>query len=118
MTPLANPVTPGEQLYNEALIRTRNAIERTFGIWKRRFPVMAYGLRLHIDTVLNIIVATTILHNIAREMNEPEPPIPADINEEQLNYLIETQQIEMEQQEFRVVNTVQNEIIRYFNQLQ
>ncbi|KAG5863175.1 hypothetical protein JTB14_018831 [Gonioctena quinquepunctata] len=51
MTPLANPVTPGENLYNDALIRTRNAIERVFGIWKRRFPVVAYGLRLKLETI-------------------------------------------------------------------
>ncbi|KAJ8910915.1 hypothetical protein NQ315_014249 [Exocentrus adspersus] len=117
MTPLANPVTPGEQLYNEALIRTRNSIERVFGIWKRRFPVMAYGLRLKLVTNFTIIVATSVLHNIAREMNEPEPPIPEDINEEELNYLIETQQIEFEAQDHPGNNVVQNEIIRYFGQL-
>ncbi|KAI4468974.1 hypothetical protein MML48_2g00018845 [Holotrichia oblita] len=36
MTPLANPQTPAEHLYNEAQIRTRNVIERCFGVWKRR----------------------------------------------------------------------------------
>lgn len=118
MTPLANPATLGEQRYNEALIRTRNSIERVFGIWKRRFPVMAYGLRLKMDTVLTIIVATSVLHNIARKMNEPEPPIPEDINEEELNYLIKTQQIEMDAQDHQGNNNiVQNEMIRYFNQL-
>lgn len=118
MTPSANPVTPGENLYNEALIRTRNAIERVFGIWKRRFPVVAYGLRLKLETTMAIIVATTVLHNLARDMNEPEPPLPEDINEDELNYLIQTQQIHVEPQvNGGPVNLVQNEFIRYFSQL-
>lgn len=93
LTPLANPRTRGEQLYNEAHIRTRNMVERVIGIWKRRFPVMAYGMRLKLDTVLTVIVATAVLHNIAREMNEPEPPLPEDINIGELNYLIEIGQM-------------------------
>lgn len=118
MTPLANPATPGENLYNEALIRTRNAVERVFGIWKRRFPVVAYGLRLKLETIMAIIVATTVLHNLARDMNEPEPPLPEDINEDELNYLIQAQQIDLEPQvEGGPANLVQNEFIRYFGQL-
>lgn len=87
LTPLADPRTPGQLLYNEAQIRTRNTVERLFGIWKRRFPVLAYGQRLKLKTSLSIKVATAVLHNIARNMNEEEPP--DDQNEEQLNYLIE-----------------------------
>lgn len=75
-------------LYKEAHISTRNVIERCFGVWKRRFPVLAYGLRLKLDTILQVIVATAVLHNIARNMNEEEPPLPEDINEDELNYLI------------------------------
>ncbi|XP_044753931.1 putative nuclease HARBI1 [Coccinella septempunctata] len=42
LTPLLNPTSRAEHLYNEAHIRTRNTIERCFGIWKRRFPILAY----------------------------------------------------------------------------
>nr|CAI5856834.1 unnamed protein product [Callosobruchus analis] len=106
MTPPANPVTRG-----------RNSIEMVFGIWKRRFPVVAYGIRLKIETVLAIIVATTVLHNMSCDMHEPNPPVPDDMNEAELNYLIDTQQIETEAQEGSPVNTIQNEIVRFFSQL-
>ena len=33
------------QLYNESHIRTRTRVEHTFGLWKRRFPILAYGSR-------------------------------------------------------------------------
>lgn len=81
-------MTRGERLYNEAHIRTRNVIERCFGVWKRRFPVLAYGLRLKLNTALQIVVATAVLYNLAKDMNEEEPPLPEEINEEELNYLI------------------------------
>jgi len=51
MTPLQDCHTPAEQLYNESQIRTRNVIERFFGIWKRRFPVMAVSLRVKLMRV-------------------------------------------------------------------
>ncbi|XP_037302325.1 putative nuclease HARBI1 [Manduca sexta] len=37
MPPLENPKTPLEHLYNESQIRSRNPIERSYGIWKRRY---------------------------------------------------------------------------------
>lgn len=72
MTPLRNPTTPAEHLYNESQIRTRSKIERCFGIWKRRFPVLSIGSRFNtVDKILPIIIATAVLHNIAQQENEP-----------------------------------------------
>lgn len=79
LTPLQEPVTREEQLYNESHIRTRNIIERIFGVWKRRFPVLAYGCRLKVDTILTLIVATAVVYNICKQNNEEEPPEPEDI---------------------------------------
>nr|CAI5854590.1 unnamed protein product [Callosobruchus analis] len=93
LTPLANPITRGQTLYNEAHIRTRNVVERTIGIWKRRFPVLAYGLRLKLETVLAIIPAAAVLHNIAKNMHEPEPPTPFELSHEELQYLTQMGQI-------------------------
>lgn len=75
MTPLQECHTAAENLYNESQIRTRNVVERFFGIWKRRFPVMALCLRvklMHIY-ICPIITATLVLHNIARRAGEEVP---------------------------------------------
>ncbi|KAH9636125.1 hypothetical protein HF086_007077 [Spodoptera exigua] len=38
-TPLLNPTTPQEERYNRSHIRTRNTVERCFGLLKQRFSV-------------------------------------------------------------------------------
>lgn len=75
ITPLTAPQTYAENIFQEAQIRTRNPVERSYGVWKRRFPVLALGLRLTLDRVQAIIVATAILHNIAIRFNEKVPPV-------------------------------------------
>lgn len=70
ITPIINPRTAAETLFNESHIRTRTVIERCFGIWKRRFPALSIGLRCNIHLVQDIIVATAIIHNIARNEND------------------------------------------------
>ncbi|CAH1976698.1 unnamed protein product [Acanthoscelides obtectus] len=44
MRPLNTTTTPAEELY------MYNVIERSYGAWKRRFPSLAMGLRVHLDT--------------------------------------------------------------------
>lgn len=76
MTPLAdgNVHTRGERLYQEAQIKTRNVVERTFGVWKRRFPILSRGINVNINRVPGIIVATAVLHNLAILQNDDVPP--------------------------------------------
>ncbi|KAE9542262.1 hypothetical protein AGLY_003389 [Aphis glycines] len=88
LTPILNPVGRIKMLYNESQIRTRNIIERCFGVWKRRFPVLSLGMRLQLKTVQAIIVATAILHNICRDMNED---LPEDNSDDVLNQLNEAE---------------------------
>lgn len=99
LTPLLQPQTRGELLYNQAHIRTRNVIERINGIWKRRFPVLAYGMRCSINNIMPIIVATAVIHNKARRMGEGDPPPAEGIDPDMLEYLIEQGNIPMMPQE-------------------
>lgn len=56
-----------------AHIQSRNVVERLFGVWKRRFPCLHYGMRLHLQKTLTVIVATAVLHNIAIDNANPLP---------------------------------------------
>lgn len=51
ITPLLRPAKNEEQLFNESQIRTRNPVERCYGVWKRKFPFLALGIRLNLDRV-------------------------------------------------------------------
>lgn len=75
ITPLQQVRTNSENLFNESLIRTRNVVERQYGVWKRRFPALAMGLRVNLNTAQAIITATAVLHNKACEENEAVPPV-------------------------------------------
>ncbi|XP_030749237.1 putative nuclease HARBI1 [Sitophilus oryzae] len=73
MTKLLETNTDAENLYNESIIRTRNVVERQYGVWKRRFPILKNGMRVKLETAMDIIVATAVLHNIALDMSEDIP---------------------------------------------
>ncbi|KAB0801261.1 hypothetical protein PPYR_05615 [Photinus pyralis] len=111
ITPLLNPTTPGENRFNEAQIRTRNVIERAFGVWKRRFPVLALGLRLQLPTVQDIIMATAILHNIAIVNNEPEVLVDEEVAQLIENVIPAENNNDIENESTR------NELIHYFNRI-
>jgi len=48
LTPISTPITAAEQRYNAAHILSRNVVERAFGVVKRRFPCLRYGLRVKV----------------------------------------------------------------------
>lgn len=86
LIPVQEPRTRGENLYNESHIRTRNIVERQYGIWKRRFQVLRLEIRLKLETTLAVIVATAVLHNVALSNNDPDPPNDNDeINDDEHN---------------------------------
>lgn len=76
MTPLADPGpsnTPHGR-YNKAHIKTRNSVERAFGVWKRRFPCLDMKLQHKPVRAARIVIACAALHNLGRARKEPEPP--------------------------------------------
>lgn len=79
MPPLEKPRTSEEQLYNKSQIRSRNPVERSYRVWKRRFPVLALGLQVNLDKTLIIIMATAVLHNMLRQRGEAVPPDDPDL---------------------------------------
>jgi len=93
LTPFGDLQTRPQNVYNESHIRTRNTVERQYGLWKRRFPVLSKGMSQNVEAVLNIIVATAVLHNIAIDMREPEPPQPAEEEEEEINQILNAENV-------------------------
>lgn len=47
-------------------------MERTIGIWKRRFPCLSLGMRTKLQTTAAVIVATAVLHNMAKRDDLPD----------------------------------------------
>ncbi|KAK6139422.1 hypothetical protein DH2020_026829 [Rehmannia glutinosa] len=47
----------------------RNCIERTFGVWKARWNILADMPYFHIDTQREIVLATMAIHNYIRKKN-------------------------------------------------
>ncbi|XP_066590854.1 putative nuclease HARBI1 [Prorops nasuta] len=67
LTPLQNPTTPAEVLYNESQIRTRSMVERCFGVLVKQFSVLSRGSRFWTpQKTMPLIVACAVLHNIIR----------------------------------------------------
>ncbi|GBO99012.1 Putative nuclease HARBI1 [Eumeta japonica] len=60
LTPLLTPVSRKEINYNRAHIKTRNTIERCFGVWKRRFPVLSLKIRLCLATTQAVVIVTSV----------------------------------------------------------
>lgn len=56
--------------YNMIHGRTRTIVERTFGIWKRRFPCLSKGLNTKLLTSTTIVVACAVLHNLSLILND------------------------------------------------
>lgn len=57
-----------------------------FGVWKRRFPVLAVGIRTQLNTTMMTIVATAVLYNMLKQQNDEMPEDHDNIiNNELLN---------------------------------
>ncbi|KAH7959862.1 hypothetical protein HPB49_014425 [Dermacentor silvarum] len=59
--------------YDKAHIKTRNSIDRAFGVGKRRFSCLDMKLQHKPQNAARIITACAALHNVALLRREPEP---------------------------------------------
>lgn len=87
LTPMLNPQGRAENQYNTAHIKTRNTVERAFGVLKRRFAYLGKKMRTSLRNAKHIIVAAAVLHNLAVAYRVPEindvplgedPDVPED----------------------------------------
>lgn len=81
ITPLRDPDNNVERTYNDAQTQTRKPVECSYGIWKRRFPILAVGINVRVTSAISIIVATAVLHNIACFFGESNPPLTREEEE-------------------------------------
>ncbi|XP_046399986.1 putative nuclease HARBI1 [Ischnura elegans] len=72
-TPVLRPVSASERRYNISHIRTRCTVERTFWVWKRRFPCISMKLRVKLFTAQKVILACAVLRNVAMQNHDPMP---------------------------------------------
>ncbi|XP_041367864.1 putative nuclease HARBI1 [Gigantopelta aegis] len=84
MTPFTDPQTPAERRYNFCHKRGRSSIERMFGVWKRRFPCLHFGIRMKLQRTLVVISAAAVLYQLLKLWNVPEPEYEGD-NEDDNN---------------------------------
>lgn len=77
MVPFRNPREPMELNYNRIFVQERVIIERVIGQWKRRFPILMNPIRVKLDRIPTMIVATAVLHNAGKiygdNLDEEEP---------------------------------------------
>jgi hypothetical protein len=105
LTPLLSPITEADKRYNKSQISTRNTVERSYGIWKRRFPAIKLGMRVNVENALVIIVATAVLHNIALGAGEEDPP-----EDVELRRMLEDQR--RTRPAYRIYDDVPDEVVK------
>lgn len=81
MTPVFRPQTGAEGRYNRAHIATRCVIERTFGVWKKRFQLLTKTMRYKPNKCGNVIVAAAVLHNFGIEVGDVFYPDAVEVND-------------------------------------
>lgn len=106
-----------ERLYQRSHSRSRNVVERVMGQWKKRFPCLWIGMRFRkLDSVLNVIVATAVLHNICKMRNEEEPPLLSREQERAYEAAVRrelTFQNELRNRQ-RIPNTISNQFLKAY----
>ena len=102
LTPILNPSSEQERQYNFTHIRSRNCVERLFGVLKGRFRCCLKYRTLHYKpkVACDIINAVFTLHNICLKYRTP---INSDLND---NELAEEIRIQYFQKLFQILSLI------------
>ena len=75
-----------EELFNHRHASLRNVIERSFGVLKKRFPIISGATEPHfsVGTTTEIVLACCILHNFLMGV-DPDEELIAEVDEELLS---------------------------------
>ena len=74
--------------------RERVIVERVIGQWKRRFPILAHPIHPKLDSTPTVILATAILHNIAKVLNDNLEELQPIHIEEEIDLIPEDQEFQ------------------------
>jgi hypothetical protein len=96
------PQNPRE-LFNLRHSSLRNVIERTFGVLKKRFPIIASGTEPHysFEVMIDIVFACCILHNFLMGVDIDEALI-AEVDHELLQNDIDRSQTQQHDEDYRL----------------
>ncbi|XP_047151803.1 putative nuclease HARBI1 [Vigna umbellata] len=100
------------ELFNHIHSSLRNVIERTFGVLKKRFPIIASDTKPHygLETMTDIILACCILHNFIREVDNDDPllnEVDNELNEREEHNVSSSQ---VREYDYRVGSTIRDAI--------
>ncbi|KAL2343348.1 hypothetical protein Fmac_004633 [Flemingia macrophylla] len=104
------PQNPRE-LFNYRHSSLRNVIERTFGVLKKRFPIIASGTEPHysLDTMTNIVLACCILHNFLRGFDNDESLL-AEVDRELMEEDVDTMSSQGREEDYREGSNIRDSI--------
>ncbi|KAL2317188.1 hypothetical protein Fmac_031064 [Flemingia macrophylla] len=105
-----SPQNPRE-LFNRRHSLLRNVIERTFGVLKKRFPIIASGTEPHysLDTMTNIILACCILHNFLRGVDNDDSLL-AEVDRELMEEDVDTMSTQVREEDYREGSNLRDSI--------
>ncbi|XP_019415865.1 PREDICTED: putative nuclease HARBI1 [Lupinus angustifolius] len=90
------------ELFNHRHSSLRNVIERTFGVLKKRFPIISSGSEPHysFETMRDIVLACCILHNFLRGVDD-DISLIAEVDHELLQQDIDGSETQQRDEDYR-----------------
>ncbi|XP_011620630.1 uncharacterized protein LOC105420084 isoform X2 [Amborella trichopoda] len=79
-----------QELFNHRHLSLWNIVERTFGLWKARFPILKSQSRYPFDTQVMLVIATCVLHNFIRMTTGNDSEIESGFENQVMQEMIGT----------------------------